>query len=699
MADFNQNATVDNGALNPTGNLGFANSNTPVVIDPALSNKADVGSTIDSSKLKTGSPTPVPELPSSSAKNDFINTLQVGDPSLGLPSAQSLQTDVTNAQGNVDQTTQEINTLLGQLGMKGQDVASMQSQANLSGLQNQLADLNTQFAQKKAEYNTKYNQIAAQGIATPFKQGQLALEQAQAQTELGSLAAQIQAAQGNINTAFSTIDKTISEKYQPIQDKIDAQLKYYGLNKDKLTVAQQKLATRQEAILNAKKQQVINEQQFAVQAQKDLQTQIINGTVDTTTGFKAFSDFVNGKISLGDFYNTIGVQNPNNTSNGNAVVQNTMKLIGATEDMAVSQAITTLGMDKIIAGIVAQEGGTPQGTNNPGNIKFANQPGATQGKQATDGGYFANFATPQDFNKAIQAMVQKAADKGQNLSDFIASYKGVTLQNTPDYKQYGLLADVPDFNPSKVMDKDAYAYISNYIKNGSFPTYAGLFGRLQGKNLTAVKARADDLFTKATGYPLPDVQTLKGNKALIVANNKLANNLNIQEGTIGKNFKLAIDNIDKNGINQSAQPINAFMNAIQNMLGSPEVAQYLTQNATLRNEVGSLLSLKNASGTTVADKLESAGLVQKNASESQQKSILKILLQEAENASQTLKEASGELYKSIDPLETDPKNPNRIEKTTPKISVNGVDLKIGEVYTNAQGKQGRVNADGTITPL
>lgn len=115
-------------------------------------------------------------------------------------------------------------------------------------------------------------------------------------------------------------------------------------------------------------------------------------------------------------------------TNGNAIVQSTMQMMGATQDMPVSQAIATLGINNVVKGLIGQEGGSPQGVvNNPGNIKFVGLPGQTNsGVQATDGGTFASYATPQAGTMAVANLVNGAAQKGANLSDFIASYKGVT---------------------------------------------------------------------------------------------------------------------------------------------------------------------------------------------------------------------------------------------------------------------------------
>ena len=137
-------------------------------------------------------------------------------------------------------------------------------------------------------------------------------------------------------------------------------------------------------------------------------------------------------------------------------------------------------------------------------------------------------------------------------------------------------------------------------------------------------------------------------------------NLGIQEGTVAANFKLAIDKMGKN-VNNNIPIINQLLNPILVAMGDPDVQTYLVSNTTLQNEAASLIAVKNASGTTVYDKMEAAGLVPKNATVEQQKEIVQRLEQEAENARNVLNQQNSSLYQQIDPLEQLPQNPNRIK--------------------------------------
>lgn len=238
------------------------------------------------------------------------------------------------------------------------------------------------------------------------------------------------------------------------------------------------------------------------------------------------------------------------------------------------------------------------------------------------------------------------------------------------YKQSWLLANT-DFNPKNKIDADAKKYLDLYLQNWKVPTPASLWFSVRwwtSKGFQDAQQRAGDLYYAATwNASLPNMSDIKWTMGIINSNKKLENSLNVQEWTVMKNFKLAIDNIDKWWINQSAPKINDFINYIQNQwLWNPETAAYLAQNQTVANEIWSLLALKNAWWTTVSDKLEAANLIPKWASEDQQKLILKQLMQEAENASWVIKWITSDLYSQVDPLETQPNNPNRLSKIPAK---------------------------------
>jgi len=341
-------------------------------------------------------------------------------------------------------------------------------------------------------------------------------------------------------------------------------------------------------------------------------------------------------------------------------------------------------LNALVQAAIQNEGGTPQGANNPGNVKFANQPGATIGKPASDGGNFANFDTPENGLKAIASTYQNLASQGLSLGDAISKYTNTSNSSTSntDTSQYGLLAKVPGFNPqsSDGVDKTAGNYLREYLTQGKIPSASSLGISTRsgsGGVLNTIADKAGALYKQATGHNLPNADLLSTNLSLISDNNKLLNNLNLQTGTIGSNIKLLQKNIQNNNVNTSAPAINKIVNALATASGNASVAQYLAQNETIKNELASLLSVKNASGTTVADKLSATDVLPSGATSDQISAIVNTLLKEAQNQSSSIATQNAQLYIKTDELGMNPDNP--VNQT-----INLVDTD-GNVYTVQPG--------------
>lgn len=249
---------------------------------------------------------------------------------------------------------------------------------------------------------------------------------------------------------------------------------------------------------------------------------------------------------------------------------------------------------------------------------------------------------------------------GGALGDHTTTTSSGAVVNQLPFAQYGLLSKT-NFNPNDLTDQLAQKYLSQYL-NGTQPTATSLGRSIKPGALAQVDQRARDLYFKATGQSLPsDTNITKGYQEQLIGNNKLLNNLAVQENTIQANSQLLLQNLNGNNINQSAPLINGIIDNIRNALGDPNVASYIAQNTTVSNELGALLALKNAQGTTVHDKLEAAGLISKSASAGQIASVVQKLMQEAVNAHSAIQSASSELYKQVDPLMLDANNPLRTQ--------------------------------------
>lgn len=396
-------------------------------------------------------------------------------------------------------------------------------------------------------------------------------------------------------------------------------------------------------------------------------------------------------------------------------ITNVASSVGLDPSTPLSTAITqaygsdgSKGMDAIVNAQIAAEGGSLPGVvNNPGNIKFVGSAGQTDsGVKATDGGTFANYTTPDAGKQAMAAIIQSAASGqtgsyGPNptLADYLGTYSNTSMSsgassNTSSdnsASDYGLLANVQGFNPSaNKEDALAATYLKNYFSTGTIPTAAslGLSTRTGGSNagaMSEVAIAANTLYKKATGQDLPNATTLAANLALIQGNNALLNSLKVQEGTISANSDLLQGNITSENINQNAPVINSVIDGIQEMIGNPNVSSYLAQNSTLSNELGSLLALKNASGTTVHDKLISADLISPDSSAQQEAEVVNTLMKEARNSHSGILEANLSLYMQTDPLGMDPANPLNSNMTFTGPDGSSVDFNPGSLTsTEAQ---------------
>lgn len=353
--------------------------------------------------------------------------------------------------------------------------------------------------------------------------------------------------------------------------------------------------------------------------------------------------------TLGSFMNTY--TNTGTSSSYGSGAKNVAAALGVDPNTPLSDVVQQQGIGALTQAIIKNEGGSPQGVqNNPGNIKYS------------------------------QAQTTGA---GTGLSAH----------------EYGKLATVQGFNPTQGgVDQASWNYLTQYL-NGQTPSASsvGLSTRSgTGGAFNTVVARARDVFYKATGQQLPNQTTLKNNLKLISGNNALANKLNVQTSTIAANFGLNLSNLDANSVNQNAPAINSILDNVLQGLGDPNVAQYVAQNQTLQNEMSSLLAVKNASGTTVADKMEAAGLLPRNASAAQQAQVYKTLMQEAMNADSAVQIANVKLYQQTDPLQLDPGNPLNSTITLTNLK-NGESFQADPGQLSATDLQDALNSGYTMS--
>lgn len=393
-------------------------------------------------------------------------------------------------------------------------------------------------------------------------------------------------------------------------------------------------------------------------------------------------------------------------------------ILGVDPTTSFNDVVSGPGLGSLTAAVIQNEGGSPaKVVNNPGNVKFVGAPGQTDsGVKATDGGTFASYSTPTAGQQAIASTLNSIAAKQQNptLQSVVDAYTNTGSTQAPGTgtnglptAEYGLLANVQGFDPTGKnsnqpagVDSAAFNYLKEYLTQGKTPTAAsvGVSTRAgSGALFNEISNRASDLYYQATGQQMPDLNILTSNKKLLTGNNSLLNSLGVQENTIKANSDLLQKNINAANIDQNAPAINSVINGFANYwVGNPDVASAAAQSATLGNELGSLLALKNASGTTVHDKLESAGLINENTSAAQEAEVVNTLMNEAQNARSAIGQVNDDIYQKIDPLGLQPGNPIN-QPGYQELSGAGFTNNYDGTWVAPDGTVYKVNANGNVT--
>lgn len=651
----------------PATSLGQQNQSIPTSPNTTGSTNAD--SSVSGNIAATNTSNNATQVTQQNQADSIAQGNNLGGQDIG-----GLQSTVNTDQGTVDQTTQQVNSLLQELGYKSSDIASLQQSANISGLTSNITDLNTQLAQKTAAYNQQFQQIGSQNIPSTFVSGQLALAKQAAAVDIAGTSAQLQAAQGNLSTAEDTINNAINLKYGAITDQLTAQENYLKDNQSNLTTAQKALADRQSGVIAAQKDQVTNQQQTAVQAQKDLQTAITNSTVNAATGYQAMSDYLNGKISIGDFYQAIGAQgaatgtnvggydisqyatNPNNAAQVQNYLSQVQTAAGGdittaaqaqsvisqlypnstiTGQMIMNTAAST-GVDPaMLIAMIQNEsmGGTSDvatKNNNVAGTTWTGSPaqvaaGLTEGtaRPAAEGGNYAKFPTVQaSIDYLGSSLAASPATSGAGVpgttgsSSIDATAPGYTTTVVP---QTGGLTQ-------SALDQAALTYATS----GVIPPLRGASSGATGSQKTAVQNRAAEL--DAGGNIAANKAQLKSLTSTLTQQTEYAAN-------VTRAYKTATDNLgtltsleNQYGLNESNIPlINQFTNAVKGQTGSAGmIAAFNANLAALRAEYSQVLAKGGA--RSVATDAEANQLIPDDISPAQLQQVATALSNEGENA-------------------------------------------------------------------
>lgn len=472
-----------------------------------------------------------------------------------------------------------------------------------------------------------------------------------------------------VNRQYTTAYNIASQLVTANTDKLKAQLESSKFVLDQLGT---KLAQEKSSSLTLQLKQIDNQATLLKDAIKTGTDGLANGSIDPSIGTKALQDLTAGKISLSDFYGQIGTDTTNISTgsniNGYDITsyatdpkheQNVLSIyntLGDINNVADANAqIKLLSPSSPITGQMIIDSASKYGVDPKLMLALMQQDSqlGTQGLAVKT----KNAGNVGNTDSGATQTFKSWADGVDAVASWLKKHPATDTKGT-DYNQVGLLANTT-YNPKSQADKDAKFYLDQYLKTGKQPTYRDVFGYRKDGQISVAQQRADDLYYEATGSSLPDANVLKTNKALIADNNKVLNRNEIASNTIISNFDLAIKGEITNNVNQNATIVNKLLNPFYLALGNPAVNQAMVSNGTISQEFANLISIRNASGTTVSDKEVASELLKFGTSVQAQKAVVERLKAEALNIHDALLNQNKKLYEVIDPLQTNPENPNR----------------------------------------
>ncbi len=109
--------------------------------------------------------------------------------------------------------------------------------------------------------------------------------------------------------------------------------------------------------------------------------------------------------------------------------------------------------------------------NNPGNLKFAGQEGATEGEDAQDGGKWAKFPSVDAGLEALRKQIENDAERGQTVREFITKYAPPGSNDTETYIKQAAesLRASPDDKLSELDTYDIMRFVANKESGTQLP--------------------------------------------------------------------------------------------------------------------------------------------------------------------------------------------------------------------------------------
>lgn len=188
---------------------------------------------INNSQIQPTNPVVIPNAPPTTDLNALVGSFQNTIP--------TLETGVTNAEGAVTNTQNDILTLSKQLEGQTADQINAENAQGLPVLNKDLLELQKKARQQETEYLSAF--VNQEGKQNTRAETTVAQQNLQRQNAIDVMLTNslIQSKQGDVKYAQDIADRAIKLKYDPIRQSIETKLKFYDINKDNLSRADKKL--------------------------------------------------------------------------------------------------------------------------------------------------------------------------------------------------------------------------------------------------------------------------------------------------------------------------------------------------------------------------------------------------------------------------------------------------------------------------
>ena len=141
----------------------------------------------------------------------------------------------------------------------------LESQQNISGISNELKQINLQIADEMGNLGISKANVQGKNIPQEFIDVQTADVERRASAKISALQARQQALSGNLSLAEKLVNRSLDLEFKPIEQKISAIKSFLDINQDKMTTEQKKRADSlktyldsQDALIQEKKSELSN---------------------------------------------------------------------------------------------------------------------------------------------------------------------------------------------------------------------------------------------------------------------------------------------------------------------------------------------------------------------------------------------------------------------------------------------------------